>query len=422
MKAFQNFTYNINKLETFYKSTIYAYEQTETLLTYQKKNHIQFDVASDTGLLIKQPHTFKAKRKSNIELRKNLCEIVFVRVVSVLEVFLIDLVRDAFLESKEPFKKQDVIPQFSQAELLSFQSTSEIYAKIINKETRRLSSGGFLDIIKFYKKYFDVDLSNIAPGKSKMEEYHDRRHLLVHRVGKTDIQYRDKYNTSKQSISIEEDYLIDCIKDFKYFCDLVNNQVIFQLQQFNQISKKGKKIQRKVLLQIEFLTSSDRDYIQPAYEFWANDEYSRFEDILDSMKSHGENKTEFVLSGSFRQIRSYIRYLKRIERQKEIKLFERDINVDEIKVKSPGEEREYSQRILDEDILIKIQNLLPIQPWEKGIHKIIAAELNVPNKIVTLAITQLIVRGVFKNQINGVVIEEQNNSIQDVGPKAQRTT
>ena len=280
MKAFQNFSYDINKLEAFYRSTIYTYEQTEEILSYQKRNKVQFDVKNETGLLIKQPHSFKAKRKSNIELRKNLCEIVFVRVVSALEVFLVDLVRDAFLESKEPFKKQDVIPQFSQAELLSFQSTSEIYAKIINKETRRLSSGGFLDIIKFYKKYFDVELANIAPGKSKMEEYHDRRHILVHRIGKTDIQYRDKYNTTKQSISIEEDYLLECIKDFRYFCDLVNNQVIFQLKnQFDKKLNQGKRIERKVFIQIEFLTKIELDCIKPDYEFWANDEYSRFTDI-----------------------------------------------------------------------------------------------------------------------------------------------
>ena len=47
-----------------------------------------------------------------------------------------------------------------------------------------------------------------------MEEYHDRRHLLVHRLGKADEQFRKKYNLKSQRITIEEDYLFECFDDF----------------------------------------------------------------------------------------------------------------------------------------------------------------------------------------------------------------
>ncbi|MEI6767250.1 MAG: hypothetical protein WCM76_16590 [Bacteroidota bacterium] len=173
MKSIQVFTHDINKLLAFYNATIYSYDQTEEVLNFRGINKIPYDLPTEEGLLIKQPHFFKYNKRAKVELRKNLCEIVFVRLVSALEVFLIDLVRETFLESREPFKKQDVIPKFSQAELLSFKSTTEISAKIINKECRNLSSGGFVDIIKYYKKYFDFDIACFAPGKSKMEEYHD---------------------------------------------------------------------------------------------------------------------------------------------------------------------------------------------------------------------------------------------------------
>ncbi len=415
MKAFQYFINEITKLEAFYRATLYAYDQTEELLIYKKNNKIKFDVKTETGLLIKQPHSFNSKRSGKIELRKNLCEIVFVRVVSALEVFLVDLVRDAFLESKEPFKKQDIIPQFSQAELLSFQSTSEIYAKIINKETRKLTSGGFLDILKFYKKYFDIEIASFAPGKSKMEEYHDRRHLLVHRLGKTDAQYRDKYNTTKQGISIDEDYLIECIKDFKYFSDLVNNQVIYQLKnELSQKPRKSKQIERAVSLHIELLKSEQLECIKPDFEFWASDEFSSFNDIQDSRNDISDKIIEIIISGSFRQIKSYLRILKKIERQKEIKLFEKDIHIEEPKEKNSSIEKVYAQKILDEEILLKIQEKLPIQPWQKGIHKIVAEELNIPNKLVTIAIKQLIVKGIFNPQIDGkVILSEEDNKDAD---------
>lgn len=48
-----------------------------------------------------------------------------------------------------------------------------------------------------------------------MQEYHDRRHLLVHRLGETDSQYRKKYNANTKSISISDDYIIGCMEDKK---------------------------------------------------------------------------------------------------------------------------------------------------------------------------------------------------------------
>lgn len=409
MKAFQIFNHDINKLVAFYKATIYSYDQTEQVLVFQKINKIPFDETTENGLLIKQPHFFKYKKSGKVEIRKNLCEIVFVRVVSALEVFLVDLVRDAFLESKEPFKKQDIISQFSQAELLSFKSTTEISSKIINKECRKLSSGGFGDIMKYYKKYFDIDIVAFAPGKSKMEEYHDRRHLLVHRLGKTDQQYRQKYNTTKQGISIDDIYLFECISDFNSFAEMVNNQMNYQLiNQFNYKSIKQKTFERKVLFQIEILQPITLECIDPSFEFWANDEFSNFNDILDTKKDIEENKTEFIISGSFKQIKSYLKILRRLEKQKQIKLYEKDIKLEEGKEKKKNaDKRVFATRILDEDILNQIQNKLPMQPWTTGIHKVIATELNVPNKLVSIAIQQLISRGIFKNQVNGQIIEEK---------------
>jgi hypothetical protein len=412
MKAFQIFTHDINKLVAFYKATIYSYDQTEEVLNYRGTNKIPYDITTTDGLLIKQPHFFKYKRSAKIELRKNLCEIVFVRLVSSLEVFLIDLVRDAFLESKEPFKKQDVIPKFSQSELLSFKSTTEISAKIINKECRNLSNGGFVDIIKYYKKYFDIDIACFAPGKSKMEEYHDRRHLLVHRLGKTDQQFREKYNSLKQGITIDEPYLFECVADFTSFAEMVNNQMNYQLlNEFTQNSRKIKAFERRLMFQIETTQDSKLDCIDPNFEFWANDEFSNFSDILDYTKEIGENKTEFIISGSFRQIKSYMRILRRLDKQKLIILNVKDIEIEEKKVNVKNSEtREFITRILDDEILTKIQNMLPAQPWETGIHKIVAAKLDVSNKLVTMAIKQLISKGIFKNQIDGQVIEYPLNN------------
>ncbi len=61
--------------------------------------------------------------------------------------------------------------------------------------------------------------------------------------------------------------------------------------------------------------------------------------------------------------------------------------------------------ILTEAEIEKIKNELPEQPWIKGVHKIVAERLNLPTKTVQTGIAVLIKRGVFKNQIDGKIIE-----------------
>ena len=403
LKAYSAFRRELRELKTFHDSTLYSYEEVESIINFWKKNNLKFNNETDFGHSVKRPENFLIKRSSKIRRRKNLNEIVFVRMISVLEVFLVDLVKDAFLETKEPFKKQDHIFQLSQAEILSINSPSSFYNKIINKECRRLSSSGFTEIIKYYKKHFDIQLSGFAPGKSKMEEFHERRHLLVHRLGQTDGQYRLKYNTTKPTISISEEYLNECFDDLKSFGHMVHNQMLYQIRNHFKPKKRNKKIvHRSCTLKVEYENSDDinkMEFFQDNYEFWASDEFSIFADILDSKKTFDENTIEYNISGTYGQVRSYTRILKRVHKKEPFKVeITKDLNQDQNFKKN-------EVQVLDEELLDKIRNCLPKQPWETGIHKVVAKELNTSNKIVSTAIQVLIAQGDFKQQIDGKVIE-----------------
>ncbi|NML24028.1 hypothetical protein HHL16_24335 [Pseudoflavitalea sp. G-6-1-2] len=65
--------------------------------------------------------------------------------------------------------------------------------------------------------------------------------------------------------------------------------------------------------------------------------------------------------------------------------------------------------IIDENILLQIQNLLPAQPWPKGTHKEISQKLNLNPKVTSKHIQELIRRGIFKPQIDGVLYEAIRN-------------
>jgi len=61
---------------------------------------------------------------------------------------------------------------------------------------------------------------------------------------------------------------------------------------------------------------------------------------------------------------------------------------------------------IQDDLLIKIKSALPAQPWPDGIHKQIAGQLNIPTQVVSAHISELIRRGDFVRQVDGVLFPD----------------
>lgn len=70
---------------------------------------------------------------------------------------------------------------------------------------------------------------------------------------------------------------------------------------------------------------------------------------------------------------------------------------------SPEDPIEHSE--LDLELLAKVKEKLPAQPWPTGIHKEIADALGVPKNTVSKCISELINRGVFAVQEDGALSE-----------------
>ncbi len=60
---------------------------------------------------------------------------------------------------------------------------------------------------------------------------------------------------------------------------------------------------------------------------------------------------------------------------------------------------------VNEEILEKVKTALPAQPWPKGTHKEVAEKLGLASNVVSKHIYELIRRGVFKPQVDGVLYE-----------------
>lgn len=66
-----------------------------------------------------------------------------------------------------------------------------------------------------------------------------------------------------------------------------------------------------------------------------------------------------------------------------------------------------SEDPLPEELILQVRDKMPEQPWEDGIHKKVAEELGVNARVVNRAITELIKRGIFNPQIDGIVYERK---------------
>ncbi len=69
----------------------------------------------------------------------------------------------------------------------------------------------------------------------------------------------------------------------------------------------------------------------------------------------------------------------------------------------------YDDYQIDEEFIETVKEMLPAQPWSVGIHKTIASQLGCTNAKVSRTIETLIDTGVFKKQINGHVISNEQN-------------
>tara|TARA_R110000850_G_scaffold118494_1_gene235553 strand:+ start:151 stop:1191 length:1041 start_codon:yes stop_codon:yes gene_type:complete len=137
--------------------------------------------------------------------------VLLTRLVTIYEVFLVNIVQDVSRRSKV-WLIDDGRIETSHEKLLTDLWNDDIEKNIIEKHLRSLTNGGLTDKRKFFQKKFGVEL--IPPNRSlhDLEKIHDLRNLFVHRGGAPDHLFATKYSLTKkqakhrQHVSIEDIY------------------------------------------------------------------------------------------------------------------------------------------------------------------------------------------------------------------------
>ncbi|MEE9176226.1 MAG: hypothetical protein V3U19_08655, partial [Thermodesulfobacteriota bacterium] len=313
MKAYRKFHTEIKRLKRLYLATKFSFNETSSLLKERLKNDLTYgytklSIGDDEEDSIIASSIFEFKSKLSSQYPRYLRELIFIRVISALEVFLIDSLKELFKSNKEPFKNNDVL-QFTRGELLSIDSMSVIYTKLINNDCRNLHSGGFLKIKNYYSTKLHIDLDNYCDSE-KLEEFHDRRHILVHNLGTTDSKYRSKYAVGIRRLTVDEPYLLDCFMSISLLCEKVDGQLT--LKYLNTEEELDTKIEYPVYCEVlaTIIKEEVKNLFHSNHQYWVENRLILLSDILESKKQIDENNFELTIRGDSKAVRGYIQELK----------------------------------------------------------------------------------------------------------------
>ncbi len=223
----------LRRLKRVHDVTMYSYQQTRDYIAKRLRDK---EIFGNTILSMKLEDGERYLARSPYEIIPRLSdtypeilrESLLVRAVSQFEVFLVDTVREIAQRSIEPFKQQDKMLEYPQAQILSYGSIEEIQTEILNGECRQLTSSGFNYARKYYEKRFGIRFSDCSVPITEIEELHERRHLLVHRSGHIDSQFQKRFAPSMQvdeRITITDQYFQKSLDNLAMLCVFIADRV-----------------------------------------------------------------------------------------------------------------------------------------------------------------------------------------------------
>lgn len=392
----------LQRLKNMYFTARFSFEQTSKLVINQirkseidPKDPLSIKIDDKNYVTAQDGYTFLRQTKS--QFPRYLRETILVRLITALEVFLIEVVRELFLYRRDIFYSDRQI-QFHQREILSVNSITEIWSKVLKFELRKLQNQGFKEFVKYYDQKLGIDVGRSPVSIKSIQEMHDRRHLLIHRLGNTDEKYRRDYSEAKKRISVPEDYLLNSISSINDFAEFLWKQSQNVLQRV-QIKKECEDLRIEEIV-IEILSEGDSTLINPNYHFYVEDYIISLSDILKSKVVESEKSIiRLEISGPSPFIKEYMKRIKNAAKKGELILHSRrGIRFSRRKIRCHLEDSEIES----------IARNLPPQPWQKGIHKEIAAIKGISNTQANAAISKILDDPKLKSLIGKEYVPNKN--------------
>ena len=286
---------------------------------------------------------------------------LLVRAVSHMENYLVDLLNEVASRSLTPFKLQDKVVSFSQAQLLSFESTENLRSHLIQTECRALSGRGFREFEKYYKRHLNIAFSQGPASVDEIDGIYARRHLLVHAGGVIDKHFQKRYAPEAhpgQTLEIPEDYFrraLGTLEALAQYCAIriealypkddepVSPPITYFTEEFqSQLSAMAQKVDLQSQLLISWFQCVFRtrelleSHFSDESSFNIDEKPHRLDEILVGKKRAGERTMQWLVCGEKAVVGPYIAYLGFLSRRGMLDEFEKH-NVPRKAVLSPKE-------------------------------------------------------------------------------------
>ena len=380
MNTYNKFIKEITDINKWYKSTEIAYKVAIEEFKKQIKRDDIDQSLIDLALGENDSNIKALLFKYSFEHPKHCRELTLIRMISILEVYLIDTIKEIFIQNKEQFLKNGRY-ELEVRNLLTCTDITLLQERFIDSICRKLHNGGLKELKKFYYDYFKVDFNKFQyktngtnTNIKDLEKYHDMRHLIIHRLGIVDDNFRHKYNVKINNIQLSDENM-----------DIIFNSIIRFVSYINTVLQNYIKINiNEPFLNIKLKILDDIGYklLDKNLELKIRKNYLiRLDHILKEKKEYEDSKIiELTLTGEIIALRKYHKLLKKSEERREIELLNYSMNNYNIR-------RKFRQYSLDEvEILMKE---LPDVPWPKHIHKELAKKLDWSNNKVLNMINYL---------------------------------
>jgi hypothetical protein len=246
-------------------------------------------------------------------LPRSLRETIFVRLVSALEVFLTDVIREVYAVRRDLLETDSRI-ELSYRYLGSLHTTSELITFLVNKDCRALTSGGFLKVTKYFKERLGIDIA-AARSFETLKEMHERRHLLVHRLGFTDEQYRHTYGPHTNRVTVDEAFLVEAIKALRDFSDdIVAGASSIISGARGAVRHRGLN---EISIDVEVCSPEADRITSPDYSFLYNERYYATRDMLMERSVSGL-RVKMKLRGEKKVLRVFLRKVQLLAKTKKL--------------------------------------------------------------------------------------------------------
>lgn len=345
MQAFNRFRANFRQLEHFYIGTLYAYDQvalTANLACEPDTRNVEEPEPIRRSIAKEYPHDIVVHTREALRplMKKKLPrlfrEAVITRLVSVFEVFLAETLQEIFIARPDLLqfmfyqkqKKGEAAPQFSMAQLLSFTSVSSLTIAVIENEKRALSGKSLQKTAKYFKEYLHIDFGQLQADFGELEEIHHIRNQIVHKLGRHDARHK-RLSDNNRGNRVSSKYLVHSLVAVESFAKFIANETA------NVTGHRRQADLQKIntcmaTISLEVLSETGQRALERDYIFSHDDDMIAMKDMLFGSAEDRDMATSLDIRGKVKEVRSYIRHLKKLKRGGHLRLnqvdFRRQIN------------------------------------------------------------------------------------------------